>query len=359
VHTVDTRSHRHVAVRHVGCMTTTDDVTTTRVSGPMGILAAIPILLGFHPRRSLVVACLAGPCRRVGPVIRVDLPSGLDGGQALMLAGHAHVHADEVVVVAYQDTKTRRPFLDQVLRALRAAEIPVADVWVVRDGTAWLARTRAEQQAHRGFPVPDENDPEVQELAAVTAYSGRAVLESREALAASIAGPTGARLIAAERAIDRAAGTAPAAGVESAEGRTLEALALVNECLGATEITGTVPLALAAELAVALQDARVRHAVVARAVVDVEREWPAMLVACASQIPNAQAGPLCAVLAVAGYRHGDGALAQVAVDRSLGVEPGNELAHLMLACMSTGMHPAELERLADPGAGWAVGTDFP
>jgi hypothetical protein len=46
------------------------------------------------------------------------------------------------------------------------------------------------------------------------------------------------------------------------------------------------------------------------------------------------------------YRHGDGALAQVAVDRCLLAEPEHGLAQLMIAIMSSGIHPDELERIA-------------
>jgi len=45
---------------------------------------------------------------------------------------------------------------------------------------------------------------------------------------------------------------------------------------------------------------------------------------------------------------GDGALAQVAVDRCLAAEPGHPLAHVMIAVMAAGLRP---EELAD------IGTD--
>ena len=112
-----------------------------------------------------------------------------------------------------------------------------------------------------------------------------------------------------------------------------------------------MPLRLAASLAVAVQDPDARQAVIARAVVDVDEEWPAALVACVSQVPDAQVAALCSVLAVVAYRHGDGALAQVALDRCLAAEPGNELAGLMRMCISVGMHPARLARLADLDGG--------
>ena len=41
-----------------GVMTTTDDLVPLKVSGPEGLLAAVPTMLGFHPRDSLVLLCL-------------------------------------------------------------------------------------------------------------------------------------------------------------------------------------------------------------------------------------------------------------------------------------------------------------
>ena len=40
-------------------MTTTDDGTPIRVSGPEGLLAVVPTMLGFHPSNSLVLMCPA------------------------------------------------------------------------------------------------------------------------------------------------------------------------------------------------------------------------------------------------------------------------------------------------------------
>ena len=91
-------------------MTTTDDLVPLKVSGPRGLLAVVPSMLGFHPQESVVMLCLHGPRRRVGPVARVDLPPGRDRPLAEHLAEHARRYADEVVVVSYQSHAAGRPF---------------------------------------------------------------------------------------------------------------------------------------------------------------------------------------------------------------------------------------------------------
>ncbi len=343
-----------------GAMTTTDDLVPLKVSGPQGLLAVVPTMLGFHPQESLVMLCLRGPRRRVGPVARVDLPPGRDRPLADHLAEHARRYADEVVVVSYQTARRRPPFLDELLGRLAAAGVDVMDAIVVRDGRARPALNRAMERSHPGIPVPDVDDPQVQALTAAGALAGRNVLADRDELRRSIAGPTGDRLDRAERGIDAAAaGQLPAVGPADETADTardpdrVDAIppnlaALVEHSLRQFTDTGRVEPEVATALAVIVNDVVIRDAMIARAVVEMDRPWLPMLIAAAGWTPDAQAPQLCAVLAVTAYRHGDGALAQVAVDRCLAAEPGHRLAHLLMAIMAAGLHPDELEMLSTP-----------
>jgi hypothetical protein len=114
---------------------------------------------------------------------------------------------------------------------------------------------------------------------------------------------------------------------------------------------------------VLLTDRLVRDAVLGRAVVEVDLPWLPMLISCATWTPDPLAPPLCSVLAMVAYRHGDGALAQIAVDRCLLAEPEHPLAHLMIAIMAAGVHPEELERITEEGMSWSLqsmlSTDAP
>src|ERR1700712_5081036 len=101
-------------------MTTTDDTTTVRLTGRRGLLAAIPAMLGFHPEESLVMVCLSGPKRRVGPVIRVDLAAP---GVAVLVSQfqrHAERYADEVALLCYTERPGCCPVLDEVLDGLES-----------------------------------------------------------------------------------------------------------------------------------------------------------------------------------------------------------------------------------------------
>ncbi|QNK82900.1 DUF4192 family protein [Nakamurella sp. PAMC28650] len=55
---------------------------------------------------------------------------------------------------------------------------------------------------------------------------------------------------------------------------------------------------------------------------------------------------LWSVLAVIAYRHGDGTLSQVAMDRVLRINPDHQLTHLMMiAAMHAGLAPADPDDL--------------
>lgn len=54
---------------------------------------------------------------------------------------------------------------------------------------------------------------------------------------------------------------------------------------------------------------------------------------------------LASVPAALAYRTGDGSLAQVAIDRALASEPSHSLARLLVALVSSGLPPADLDEI--------------
>ncbi len=292
---------------------------------------------------------------------------------------HALNHADEVVVISYQTTRRRPPLLDDLLAALARAGVDVMDAMVVRGGKARPALNAAMERAHPGIRVPDSDDPQVSALAAAGALAGRGVLADREQLRRSIAGPTGNRLRIAQRCVDEVAAgrlpvnqvpadqvlirqppagdpllEPPAATGPNAHGATRTAnpehvlrigpvptdvAALLELGFAQLSVGGEVEVEVATALAVLMTDVLIRDAVLTKALGELDRPWLPMLISCATWTPDSLAPPLCSVLAMVAYRHGDGALAQLAVDRCLLAEPEHQLAHLMIAIMSAGIHP--------------------
>lgn len=346
-------------------MSATDDVAPIRISRPAGLLAAVPPMLGFHPTDSLVLLCLAGGRRRIGPVARVDLPQGHDRALAAQLTAHALRHADEVAVVCYVRGQRRPAILDDLLTELARAGVEVMDAMIVRDDLARPAFSDAMEKDHPGIPMPDADDPVVCALQAAGALSGRSVLADRAALRRSIAGPKGAKLRAAEAGVSEAAAGRLPPSTTTDEGRVVllrrtgegsrhsvprSIWRLLDAACLQTAETGTVELAVGTAVAAALAENSVRDAVLAAAFCDLDGAWLPMLIACATWTPDSVAAPVCSVLGIVAYRHGDGALAQVAVDRCLIAEPGHPLALLLIDIMSAGLRPEELDGIVAVGA---------
>lgn len=252
--------------------------TAVKVDGQAGALGAAAALLGFNPTYSVVLMCLSGPRRRIGPVIRVDLDHGqIPAGSAEQLAAHAARHADEVIVMTFTDTgAAAAPDTAALVAALR----PACTVLEVIDA------------ANTPHEVPAD-------LLAATALSGRAVLPDRAALARSVAHtptthPADPMILAA---MDNVTGRDQWLTTHGSDPASLPALVAAAQTTGDTD----------------------------------------------PRIPN-----MCAALAVIAYRNGDGALAQVALDRALRSDPAHRLAQLMLAVMAAGLHPSDLDDLLHP-----------
>jgi hypothetical protein len=123
--------------------------------------------------------------------------------------------------------------------------------------------------------------------------------------------------------------------------------ALLELGLAQLSVGGEVEVEVATALAVLMTDVLIRDAVLTKALAELDRPWLPMLISCATWTPNPLAPPLCSVLAMVAYRHGDGALAQLAIDRCLLAEPEHQLAHLMIAIMAAGIHPDQLDEIVN------------
>lgn len=338
-----------------------------RLSGPAGLLAAVPHLLGFHPDNSIVLMCMSGDRNALGPVARVDLPPDRDPAVVARLTGTALTHADRVAVICYPERRRRPAILTDLLGTLDQAGVGINAVLLVHGGRVWEAMRPGPLRLSDSRPTPGDRHPTTVAFAAVNAWEGRVVLPDRAALRASIAGPRGRRRRLATRAVtavvqgrlaglpDRPVRRPPARdqGRPALPPPTFVPLperidALLNCALEQVARTGQVDVHVATELTVACLDVVVRDGVLLRGLFDLDRIWLAMLIACAAWTTDALAPGICAVLAVLAYRFGDGGLAQVSVDRCLLAEPGNRLIHQLMDTMAAGLPPQVLDRLLIP-----------
>lgn len=330
------------------------------IHGSQSVAAAVPLFLGFHPRESVVMLCLTGTVKRLGASLRLGLPVGTsaEGAIARHLVQQATRHATGVVLLCFTDdpntTLRGRPayprtsLIRRCLAELKDHGIPVMDAILVRDDLVWSYLV--DDPRAPGRPVTSARDRDLNRLQSSQAAAGRAVLSSRADLVASIAGPVG---IAAARASEqiRIAGTrfiAAAVGLDHQQTVAL-GCSIADQRLTACWTAhlagaGTTP-SLLADLVAVMTHVSIRDVVISWGIQRIADEPLPMVMEIARWTPDDDAGPICLALAIIAYREGDGALANVALDRVLKVEPKNRLAGILVATFSSGVHPSELDRL--------------
>ena len=313
-----------------------------RVTSPGQLAALVPELLGFVPEESLVLLCQHEPRGRVGLVLRCDLADGprLAAELGDRLRHERATRASFVVVTEGDDDQ--RALADALLAAVAAAGLPVVEALLVRGGR-WSSYTCARPCCPpSGTPLPPPGEGPLGLVAAERVLRGGVLRPSRAALAD----------------LTRAADPLPDAVLQGASDDLLADL----EADRPRAVGGALELLAGALRAPhALDDAAVARCVVALALVGVRDavlvrvgDDPAAVRALGERLvaaaPARWAGPPLVVLGTGAYAQGDGALAALALQRAVDVEPAGTMAPLLLQALDGQVPPAHLRRvLAPPG----------
>jgi hypothetical protein len=344
--------------------------TRVRLSDPGEVVAAVPALLGFPPRSSLVALSLRGRRARVGLCLRVDLPSGDDVARvAEQVAGHlVRDGAAATVLVLYvpADVGTRAgpgagpdaAVADACVQACARAEVEVRDALRVTGGRWWSYRCgEAGCCPPEGSPVPPSAESPVT-VAAVA--EGRALWPDRDDAVAVLtppeerdaarmrgvcaeAGATGAEEGdgAAGRGAARATGTGPSARRTAAGLRRVSGLL---DRLG--DPRTTVSDAEVAAVARLLADRTVRDEVALWAPGERGARLSRLLVTVVQRVPSPYDLEAAATLACVAHQRGEGVLARAAVERALLTDPAHRLTRLVEAALDAGVPPSALKAAA-------------
>lgn len=322
-----------------------------RVGSADGILAVVPHLLGFHPTASLVVLGIGGPHARIRVTFRYDLPDPPDERLAGDIAAHAAVvlgrqQLTMAIVAGYGGGDIVTPVMDVVAPALRAAAIEVRDMLRVQDGRYWSYLCR-----DLSCCPPDgvRFDPAGHPAATALAAAGLTARIDRAALAQTLAPATEAAeemSRAAERALDRVRGLIGDALVAPGSGDVLQPVAdagrrAVRTAVGSYRRGGLVTdHDEIAWLGLTLTDLRVRDDAWARmdpAFHDAhQRLWTDLV----RQLPAEFVPAPAALLAFTAWQAGDGALASIAIERALAVDPAYSMALLIADALHAGLPPS-------------------
>ena len=328
----------------------------------------MPFLVGFEPTRSLVVVSLRGPRQRAGVTARIDLP---DPADAPALAEVVLDHVERgggagLIVVAYADRdgsggddldRSADATVRAVLGACTARGIAVAEALRVADGR-WTSYTcSAACCPPEGTPLRDRLTEPGEWTAAMT-LEGRQVLASRSVLEASIA-PVGGLLGTAMRcrlpsALEEFLAVVP---TDRAGSYADETVRLAHECVGRVAAGGQLTVDVAARLLVGLLDRDVRDRCLGGGMGglvtagetafdgDALELWRELV--RRAVLPRT-AAPVATLLAACAYLdHGNGALANVALERALADQPSYVMARYLRALLDGGIAPSTVRRLAE------------
>lgn len=322
-------------------MNTTErtDVTLLRLRTPEDVLAQIPFLVGFHPSQSLVGLAL-DDAQRLVFCCRLDLPPP-DCPDAVLAAGAGEVvalsrryGAGAVLLVAYSDDEwSSRRLLARVREACDQAEMAVVELLRTDGRRYWSELCRDP------LCCPPEGTPYDLGLSPLTAEAvveGAVAFPSSEAAGAALAPVDGVVVAAATREFLAELGSRSAD--ELVECGVAYVTPLLLGWLRAPRVLTDEEVA---RLSVYCANREVRDAA-----------WSLMRHEAPSRhqdfwrdvarraAPPYTVAPL-SLFGFAAWQSGDGALARLAVQRALALDPDHALASLLALAIAHGVRPAD------------------
>jgi hypothetical protein len=323
-----------------------------RAGSPAALLRLVPHLLGFVPEASLVVIGVAPPRDRIKLTLRYDLPDPPEADAVAGIAAHAvgvlsAQRLTAAVAVGYGPEALVTPVANELREVAWQAEIDLREFLRVTGGRYWsYACGNEECCPAEGVPF-DAADPA---QAAALAGVGGPVLASRADLAARVS-PLGGiaaesmrqatrraeqhvtRLLAKVR---RSARLGAARHLIAAEGLAAVG-ALITRYRDGGRFTSDDEIA---RITVALRDLRVRDDAWARMnPAHCEAHLRLWIDVVRRARPGYVAAP-AALLAFVAWQSGDGALANVSLDRALADDPRYSMATLLRQVITAGAPPS-------------------
>ena len=322
-----------------------------RIGSPLSLLAVVPGLLTFEPADSLVVIGTGQPGAEVQLTLRYDLPEPTTlRGAAVLADGVANIlavqHITTAVAVGYGPDRAVAPVAN-ALRA-RAAEAGIALTEVLRaEGGRYWSYVCSNPRCcpPDGTPFDLADHPVTRAFAA----SGRRVLASRQELVATIAPADGDQAMAmrlatrkTERQVTARVGRTTQVSHRIARRRLVAAVGqpMIVDAIRRYRAGETIGTESAAWLTVALRELRVRDDAWARMLPEHNaahtRLWTDLTRLAQ---PGYAAGP-ASLLAFVAWQAGDGALANIALDRALADDQRYSMARLLRRALDAGAPPS-------------------
>ena len=323
-----------------------------KLSSPADMAAAIPYLVGFQPEESLVVAALHGERKQVGLTMRFDLPPpSLDADIAQQIAVRLlHAGAEQALLACCTSAQNdgadapRQGLIDAIESALHVRGIPLRDALLIRNGR-WRSYLCSDETCcpTEGAAVPVNTN-----VAAAHALLGRAPLPTRASLEEQIKPVTSVARRSMERALDGADAAMVEHFVEHGYQRPVKApIDLLRSLISrfADPRTASMDNDEAAILIAGTKHVPTRDLMIAAALgYDLDVVQTLFIELCRRACAPHDA-PACSLLAAFAYADGNGALANVALDRAFETEAEYSLAILLRDALYNQVPPSLLRKV--------------
>jgi hypothetical protein len=333
--------------------------TVLHVRDPGDLIEAVPYLLGFHPRDSLVIVGLDDRFR-VGVTARVDLAELADPAvlpaTLRVLADASAAHAVAIIYDGSPDPIARgalpwRDLVDDAGRWASTSGVTLVDALLVARGRWWsYVCAGSDCCPEEGRAVPGDASPS----AAAATYAGLVALSGREELSAALEPDDDAARAGLEPLLAECENASVAAALGGHDKRRQRSVkrAIFASARDADQslfvgTSGRLSDEQVCRFAAALTEIPVRDAV--WLAVDQRRlDGRALWREIARRVPAPyDAAPLF-LFGWASWRDGDGPNASIAVDRALVSDPGYTAADLLRAALAHGLDPRRTPRLRMP-----------
>ncbi|TQL69142.1 uncharacterized protein DUF4192 [Nocardioides albertanoniae] len=305
-------------------------ITKLSITRPEDVLAAVPVLLGFRPERSIVMITFGGDHQVHG---RIDLPPpGEVEGCLDTLFLPAVRHGVRGIVLVLYDSGPRfgAKLARRLAERLIEHDIDLSGCLRVEDGR-WFDPLGLHGGPPEGVPFQVDDHP----FRVQAVYDGHVVRGSRTEVAASIA-PIPDAVLETEKAMEQASMM-----------RVYEVSRLVDEAVAGVRLSAEQ----VAALLVSLRDPQRRDAAWGDMTRTEAKAHVGLWADVVRRSPADHVAHPAAVLALAAWLGGDGALAWCALDRCFASERRHGLGGLVAQLLDGAVPPTAWEEeltWADP-----------
>ena len=316
--------------------------TTTELTSPHDLLAAVPFMVGYHPKDSLVAMALRD--HKVVMAMRVDLPDQqMMEATSRIIASHLlREEASEAIVVGYLSaTESSLDPLATLREVITAQGVAIKECIEVRGGhfRSMLCED-VECCPPEGTPVPPLSDSRVtvEQVAAGNPLPYLDLDEMKRSIAALPADKDLSKAIKKIAEIDYESDGVVVLQREGAD--AINQLAAQFKKDGFSE-----DKALQALVLVRLLDLQVRDYAMGMATdesADLLWDMWRWLLRVA---PRGYVAGVAVIFATASYERGDGALAQRALDRAFDDNPSYQMAKLLRRTFAAGWPPSAFTQM--------------